>query len=120
MFSIELKQLKFFSFHGLYHEERRVGNEFIVDMEVVYEPGIEMPVSIEQTINYEELYKLVKSEMDEPKDLLETLAVSISQRVKERFPVISEVNISIKKTNPLIINFSGSVSVSYRKQFILS
>ena len=31
-FTIELRGLQFYSFHGLYEEEKKVGGEFIVDV----------------------------------------------------------------------------------------
>ena len=31
-FIIELKGLQFYSFHGLYAEEKKVGGEFVVDV----------------------------------------------------------------------------------------
>jgi dihydroneopterin aldolase len=117
VFTIELKDLWFFSFHGLYEEERKVGGEFIVDMKVKYSTGQNKIASIDETINYAALYEIVKEEMNQPRHLLETIAQSIAEKSHQAFPVIKEIEIRIEKRNPPIVNFSGTVGVSFCKQF---
>lgn len=114
---IELKGVKFFAFHGLYEEERRVGGEYIVNLTVKYEAGDEKVNKIEKTINYENLYEIIKAEMKQTRDLLETIAVSVSEKINKQFSQVKEVEIRIEKKNPPIVNFSGGVAVTYRKQF---
>ena len=116
-FTIELKQLYFFSFHGVYEEERKVGGEFIVDLSAKYTSTGNTITSIKDTVNYATLYEIVKEEMNQPKDLLETIAQSIAEKIHLSFPVIKEIEIRIEKKNPPIVNFSGNVAVKYRKQF---
>jgi dihydroneopterin aldolase len=116
-FSIELKQLYFFSFHGLYEEERRVGGEFSVDLFVKYIVGENNIMTIEETINYATLYEIVKVEMNQPRDLLETVAQSIAEKVHHSYPIVKELEICIEKKHPPIISFSGSVGVRFKKQF---
>jgi dihydroneopterin aldolase len=113
-FTIELKQLYFFSFHGLYEEEKKVGSEFVVDLFAKYYPGHGTLTSIEETVNYAALYEIVKAEMGQPKDLLETVAQSVAEKINQSFPLIKEIEIRIEKKNPPIDGFSGSVAVIYR------
>ena len=114
-FIIELKQLQFFSFHGLYAEERKVGEEFIVDLSVKYISKQKAITSLDETINYETLYEIVKKEMSQPRALLETLAQSIADKIQHVFPLIKEIEIRIEKKNPPIVGFIGSVAVRYKK-----
>lgn len=116
-FTIELKQLYFFSFHGIYEEERKVGGEFIVDLLVKYSSGDNKVSKISETINYAELYELVKVEMNKPRDLLEAIAQTTAEKIHSTFPQSKEIEIRIKKKNPPINNFSGSVAVNFKKLF---
>jgi 7,8-dihydroneopterin aldolase/epimerase/oxygenase len=116
-FIIELKQLYFFSFHGLYEEEQKVGGEFSVDLIVKYIGGNNDITAIGETINYATLYEIVKKEMNQPRDLLETIAQSIAERIHKAFPIVKEMEICIEKKHPPIIGFAGSVGVRYKKQF---
>ncbi len=114
-FTIELKRLDFFSFHGLYEEERKVGGEFIVDIIAKY-TAKQKPVTLfDEIINYAALYEIVKEEMNHPRALLETLAQSIAEKIQHAFPLIREIEIRIEKKNPPIASFRGSVAVTYKK-----
>jgi dihydroneopterin aldolase len=116
-FTIELKRLYFFSFHGLHDEERKVGGEFSVDLLVKYSAAENIIVSIEETVNYAILYEIIKEEMKQPRELLETITQSISEKIHQAFPQVKEIEITIEKKHPPIIGFSGSVAVSFKKEF---
>jgi len=114
-FTIELKGLQFFAEHGLYEEEAKVGNEFEVDVSIEYKAPQAVVSSIEQTINYAEVFYIVKNEFGHRKDLLETCAMQIAERLQKQFPQIEKLTISIKKLHPPITNFEGSVGVTFTK-----
>ena len=117
MVTIKLKQLRFFAHHGLYDEERKVSNEFMVDLEVGLGPAGPVITKMSETINYIKLYELVKKHMWETTDLLETLATKITEDIHQSYPQVKKVMISITKKYPPVINFSGNVAVSYMKEF---
>jgi 7,8-dihydroneopterin aldolase/epimerase/oxygenase len=117
MITIKLKQLRFFAHHGLYEEERKVSNEFIVDLEVGFESSVLVITKMSETINYIRLYELVKKHMLQTTDLLETLATSITEDLHESYPQLKKISIAITKKYPPVINFSGNVAVSYEKEF---
>lgn len=117
MVTIKLKQLRFFAHHGLYEEERKVSNEFIVDMEVFFESSAVVITKMNDTINYIKLYELVKKHMLQTTDLLETLATRITEAIHSSYPQVKKVSIAITKKYPPVINFSGNVAVSYVKEF---
>lgn len=115
-FTIELKSVIFFAYHGLHDEERKTGNEYEVDLSVKYNGDGKKITKIEETINYVRLFEIVKQEMEQPRNLLETVAISITEKIQEQFSQAKEVEVRINKKNPPIINFSGSVAVIYSKR----
>ena len=115
--TIELKGLKFFAEHGMYQEERKVGNQFEIDLEVSFKVPKHTVTSIDETVNYVEIYRIVEERFSEHRNLLETCAMEISQALHDYFSEIKKVFITIKKINPPITNFTGSVGVSYTKEF---
>jgi len=112
-FIIELKGLRFFAEHGMYEEELKVGNEFEVDIAIGTKAPKKKISSIDQTINYVDVFRIVKEEFKQRKQLLETCAMQISNRLQERFPNVEKLTISIRKLNPPITNFTGSIGVTY-------
>ena len=116
-FTIELKDLWFFSFHGLHAEERDTGGEFRADLSAKIISAEETPSHLRDTVNYVTLYEIIKSEMHKPQALLETVASNISEKIRHELPLVSEIEIFIEKKNPPIVGFSGTVGVRYKKVF---
>jgi dihydroneopterin aldolase len=113
MISIQLQNLHFKAFHGLYAEEKILGNIFEVNLAVKYQPEILPIISIEQTINYQNLFEIVERRMNVATELLETLVTFISNDIETAFPFIEQIEISITKKNPPIKGFNGNVAVSF-------
>lgn len=113
MFTIHLQNLQFKSFHGLYAEEKILGNCFVVNLTVKYQPTT-LPINaIEQTINYQNIFEIIEKRMSIPTELLETIVVDIANEIMNAFLIVEEVDICIAKKNPPIKNFVGNVAVSY-------
>ena len=112
-FRISLNNLIFYGYHGVLEEERKLGNEFIVNLSVwvPIDSKAEMD-SIDSTVSYAELYEIVKQEMDNPVNLLETICLKISRGIKSRFPQLIKGEIRIEKLRPPISGMIGSASVS--------
>lgn len=113
MLTIHLQNLEFKSFHGLYAEEKILGNIFIVNVTARYQPSSLTIIDINQTVNYEDLFALIEKKMVVATELLETLAIEIATDVLHTFAIIDEVNISITKQHPPIKGFKGNVAVSF-------
>lgn len=112
MLAIHLQKLKFYAFHGLYEEEKILGNEFEVTLSVKFILKQFPCRTIDQTINYVLLFDLVKERMNKPTPLLETIASEIANQIFEEFQIVEEVIISITKLTAPIISFTGVVGVS--------
>lgn len=114
---VQLEGLSFYSFHGLYPEEKKLGGRFIVDAKFQF-TAPSVPInSIEQTPDYSAIYELIKQSMHRPTELLETLAMQMADDIHSQFPIIETAEISIKKVQPPIVGFTGSVLVKFTKSF---
>ena len=98
MVTIKLKQLRFFAHHGLYEEERKVSNEFIVDLDVGFESSVGVITKMNETINYIKLYELVKKYMLQTSDLIESLAMKITEDIRKMAQQGELVTIEAGKT----------------------
>ena len=94
-----------------------MSNEFIVDLEVGFESPVPVITKMNETINYIRLYELVKRYMLQTNDLIESLAMKISDDIHQLYPQVKKISISITKKYPPVINFSGNVAVSYEKEY---
>jgi dihydroneopterin aldolase len=116
IYSVYLKNVQFFAYHGLYPEEALNGNIFEVDLTVRYSKQ-EVITCIEDTIDYAALFDILKIQMQKRRDLLETLGREICDDIKGRFPQIISIEIDIRKQNPPIPDFNGkagfSLSIKY-------
>lgn len=115
--TIELKQVRFYGYHGLYENESFTGNEFEIDLRVSIQPAVDVIRNMEESISYVNLFELVKKRMQQREDLLETLAMDIANLVNKEFTGVKTVFISITKLSPPFENFSGKVGVTYQKEF---
>ena len=116
MFTISLNNLAFHAYHGVYEEERMLGNDFEVNVSVTFEAD-EPVTSLQHTINYVSIYNIIKQRMVIPLPLLETLAQELTQEIYEFDNRIKIILVSVEKKNPPIPNMEGSVSVHYKKEF---
>ena len=115
--TIDLKGLRFFGEHGMYPEEMKVGNEFEVDLSLTLKAPKQVITSLEETINYVEVYRIIQEELADRKQLLETCAMQIGERLNEQFPEVRSVSVTIKKISPPITNFSGTIGITYAREY---
>lgn len=117
LITIELKQLRFLAYHGLYAEERKTGNEFEINLSVSFQPSSGAITDISDTVNYSALYTLLKTEMQNPRHLLETFVMEVSEVIHVSFPQIKKIEISITKLHVPIAKFTGTAGVRYQKNY---
>jgi dihydroneopterin aldolase len=114
---VALHGAEFFAYHGFYPEEQKIGNHFIVDVEVEFTPADIQDDELDNTVNYEWLYDMVCEEMKLTKRLIETVAQSIIDQAKKKYPFADRIKLTLKKLNPLVgarTQYS-SVTLSYVK-----
>ena len=113
MGTIQLENMNFYAFHGCYHEEQIVGNDFLVDLTI--ETDIEKPATtdnINDALNYLTAYELVRDEMAIKSHLLEHVAKRILDKLYQHFNQIESATIKIRKINPPLGGQLSNVSVS--------
>lgn len=112
MTTIRLEELDFFAHHGYYEEERKVGNKYTVDVEVLVENTTYTDDDLDHTINYEEIYLTVSTIMSVSTKLLETLASSMCRELLKQFGTVQQVTATVSKHNPPIKGVCKQASVS--------
>ena len=103
MGKIILNEIRVYAFHGCMEEEKRVGSDYIVNLEV--EANMESAArsdALEDAVDYVKLNAIVKEEMSVRSKLLEHVAQRIIDRIIEQFPKIMGVVVSVAKQNPPI------------------
>lgn len=96
-----LEGMEFFAYHGCFHEEQIIGTRFEVELELDVDTSpAEISDHLEDTVNYQSVYSLVRHEMEQKSQLIEHVARRILDAVKGTFPQITFVRVRISKTNP--------------------
>ena len=109
---VALEGLEFHAYHGVYPHERSSGNKFEVDIIVETEfQEAAFQDDLSGTINYEDLYRLVKGEMEKPSKLLETVGHAIAEKILQSFDSVINVEVKISKFNPPIGGVCKKASV---------
>ena len=89
------------AFHGVMPQERTVGGDFSVSVEVTA-PIMNAVKSdcVDDTINYAVITDIVRQEMAVPSALLEYVAGRIAEKLFQTFPGIEKVWVEVRKENP--------------------
>lgn len=106
---IKLRGMKFFGCHGCYAEEKKLGQNFFVDVVLFCDLQKAMKTDdLRDTINYGDVFKTVKTIVEGPSvNLLEHLAQKILQEIFEKFSMVEKIELTIHKPQaPIRGNFS--------------
>jgi len=113
---ISLEGLEFFSYHGFYDEEQKIGNRYSVDISVTTDFSEAARLDrLQFTIDYEQLYRIVAEEMAQKARLLEHIADRIIDRTYQVYPYIDSVEVSVSKLNPPIGGVSTRARVTLKR-----
>jgi 7,8-dihydroneopterin aldolase/epimerase/oxygenase len=110
---IHIQGMEFYSYHGLLKEETKIGGRFVV--EILIDTDFTRAAThddIEGTVDYSEVYDLVKAEMDIPSKLIEHVAGRIKTRLLDRLPSIELVEVTVEKIRPPVKGIMASVRVT--------
>lgn len=113
MGKIELCGMEFFAYHGCFEEEKTIGNHFVVDFSA--EMDITKPSesdNLEDALNYQLIFNIVKEEIFHSSNLLEHIAGRIVKRVRADFPYVLSGQVSIAKLNPPLGGQVGASKVT--------
>lgn len=98
---ILLEGMQFYGYHGVNPEERVLGQRYVVDLTADLDLRVAGKTDrLEDTVSYSHIYRTVRTVMEgEPRNLLESAAQAIADRVLAEFPVLA-VSVTVKKPNP--------------------
>ena len=112
---ISLNKLLFVGYHGLYPEEKKLGNNYSVEIDIDFNPKQAIIDQLDQTIDYVHVYAIVKKWMEIPTPLLETLVGKIADDILSSQALANKVFVKITKLHLPISSFEGNVSVKIEK-----
>jgi len=110
---IEIEGMEFYAYHGHFKEEQVVGNKFLVNVSI--ETDCEKAAKsdlLEDALDYQKVYELIKTEMERKSFLLENICSRILDRLYEEFYSISKITIKVSKINPPMGGQIKKVSVT--------
>lgn len=112
-----LQNMIFYGYHGVFAAEKELGQRFEVDTELyldLRQAGIND--DLEATINYVEVYTLVKELVEERAfNLLEALAEAIADALLAAY-ALEEVVVRVRKPQPPVGGLMDYFGVEIRRQ----
>ena len=98
---ISIEGMEFFAYHGCFKEEQVIGTKFRIDLFLnVDTSAAEKSDQLQDTVNYQSVFQLVKKEMETTSKLLEHVGRRILLNINEQFPAVEHARIKIRKLNP--------------------
>lgn len=113
---IEIEKMEFYAFHGHFKEEQIVGNKFLIDLTI--EADLEKASEtdrLEDTLDYQVAFRLVKEEMDKNSNLLEHIGKRILDSIYSNLEGVKKATVRIRKMNPPMGGHINSVAVIMSK-----
>ena len=108
---IAIEGMQFYAYHGRYHEEQVIGNQFLVD--VYMERDILKAADtddLRNTINYEDVYTIARDEMRKKSYLLENVSKRIYDVILKKFGPLKSLKVRVSKLHPAV---KGTVEKVY-------
>jgi dihydroneopterin aldolase len=109
--TIQLVDILLHGYHGLFEEEKLVGNTFKINVTVAYKSSIFPITRLADTLDYAAVFNILQEQMQVATPLLETVAANFTLAVFKQFDAATEVTIHIQKMVPPIAGMVGSVAV---------
>ncbi|MFC7053161.1 dihydroneopterin aldolase [Hansschlegelia quercus] len=99
--------------HGVFEEERRLGQRFIFDVDYWLDASVPARTDdVASSVSYADIHAaIVEIGAGEPVALLETLAENLAQTILGRFPAIEQVRIEVHKPSAPIVGIFSDVGV---------
>lgn len=111
MATIALEGIKLYAYHGFYEEEQLIGGYYVVDVYVNAQVGhAARQDQLDTTVNYETLYRIVKTEMQYNSKLIEAVAKRIIDNIVSICKTVQGVRVRVTKQHPPL---GGEVKQAY-------
>ncbi len=110
-YKIRLSDMEFRAFHGCYDLEQRVGNRFVVNLEIATWQDNIAADRVELAVNYLTVYEVVRGQMKVTQRTIEAVALNIITALKSQFSQIEAVKCEVAKLAPPLGGKINRVSV---------
>lgn len=96
---LTIKDAQFYAYHGVKAEERKLGGKYEVDLDLYYDAtNAIINDDVKYALNYEEaMFCIAEVIAGESYRLVETIASEILNMCMEKFPMLAEANIKVRK-----------------------
>ncbi|MEA2042180.1 MAG: dihydroneopterin aldolase [Bacteroidota bacterium] len=113
---IHIEGMEFYAYHGHYEEEQIVGNRFLIDLQIDADcTKAARTDKINDAVNYQAAYKIVKKQMKKKSNLLENIANRIIDALYQEFDEVNQIKIKVSKMNPPMGGKIKKVSVTLKR-----
>lgn len=113
---IAIEGMEFYAHHGCFKEETIIGANFKADIILFCDTSMAQKTdNLDATINYVEVYNIIKEEMKKPSKLIEHVAHRIINEIKAEFKEVAKCEIKLSKINPPLGEKIKAVSVKICK-----
>lgn len=114
MGKIFVEGIKIYAYHGCFKEEALIGTNFNVDVEL--DANLEKPANtdnINDTVNYQAVFQVIKDQMAIPSKLLEHVSKRIIEALFSQFPEVEQIRLKVSKLNVPLGGHIDSTSVQF-------
>lgn len=118
MDKILMNNMGFYGYHGVFKEESVLGQKFFIDIELYLntkEAGLTDDMN--KSVSYGEVYEVVKDIVEKKRfNLLEALSENLAKEILNRFPLIEEVMVRVKKPDAPVPGIYDYFGVEIRRK----
>lgn len=110
--------MEFHAYHGVYDFEKSEGNTFLVTLAMDLDTTKAAETdNLDDTLNYQAVYDVVKAEMSVSSDLIEHISKRIAEALKRKFAQIQQLKLSLSKLNPPLGGKVEKVTIVIEESF---
>lgn len=115
MAKINIEKLEVYANIGDFEYEKKMRQKFLISIEMETDfSRVAKTDDLNDTIDYVKVINICKEEMANPTDLIETMVVSLAEKIKTSFEKISSISVCIEKPEAQLNLIVDSVSVSHQ------
>jgi dihydroneopterin aldolase len=117
MATISLNGIEIYGYHGVLQEENVLGTPYRINLKVKVDLKKAMiSDDLESTINYADLYNIVKEEMAIKSKLIEAVAHRILDRILNEHSLVLKATVAVSKIHPPIEGHVKSATVKLNRK----
>ncbi len=116
IYQVKIEKIELRAAHGCYDLEKKIGGNFTVDIVLdIEDSGAVGADDVAQTVNYIEVYDIIREQMSIPSNIIENAAMRMIDAVYACFPQVRRVEVTLSKLAPPIGGKAANVSVTLVK-----